>query len=106
MKDRKKSRSPSPRKTERYRIGTPARERVTVSTKLEPATYQRLIEAASASHNSISTEVEQRLEKSLEPHFANYSLESFGAHVMAAFRMGGQLVAQDRPFEEWVRRKT
>jgi len=105
MKDGKKNRPPlpSPRKTGRYRIGTPARERVTVSTKLEQAIYLKLTEAASANRQSISTEVERRLEQSLEPRFANYSLEAFGAHVMAAFRSGGQMAAQDRPYEEWIK---
>jgi hypothetical protein len=105
MKD-SKSRPPLRKDAPRAKLATPAHERPKLYVRLEPATYQRIVEAAEANHISVTAEAERRLEKSLEPNFASQSLEAFGAHVMAAFRMGGQLVAQDRPFNEWVKDPT
>ena len=103
LKNSKSSR-PSPRKdASRAKLTTPARERPKVSVQLEPTIYKNLLDAAEANRISVTAEAERRLEKSFEPRFATYSLESYGAHVMAAFRMGGQMAAPDRPYEEWIK---
>src|SRR4029077_2163837 len=102
MKD-SKSRPTLRKDAPRAKLATPAHERPKLYVRLEPATYQRIVEAAEDNHISVPAEAERRLEKSLEPTFASQSLEAFGAYVMASFRMGGQLVAQDRPFNEWVK---
>lgn len=103
MKDSRKNRPPLRKDAPRAKLATPAHERPKVYVRLEPATYQKIVEAANANRISVTAEAERRLEKSFEPHFATHSLEAFGSLVMSAFRMGGQLVAQDRPYEEWIK---
>jgi hypothetical protein len=103
MKDSTKGR-PSSHKAHRARGVTPARQRPTIAVRLEPTSYEKIVALADAAHISVTAQTERMLEKALEPNFAGYSLEAYGAHVMAAFRMGGQLAAgRDRPYEDWIK---
>ena len=96
-----------PKKLSKRPPGRPATpdlvERRMIGTRVMPEVYDQLAAAARDHRMTLSEEVARRLEKSFEPNFASQSLEAFGSHVMTAFRMGGQLVAQDRPFNEWVK---
>jgi hypothetical protein len=92
---------PAPRKR-----GRPAKfnvRRPTIAARLQPAIYQRVVDAAAANRNSISTEIERRIEKSFEDQMnPDGELHDLAVRVITAFEAGGRLEDPDRPVKQWI----
>src|SRR5215831_11641181 len=97
-----KAQPPAPRKR-----GRPAKfnvRRPTIAARLQPAIYQKVVDAAAANRNSISTEIERRIEKSFEDRMnPDGELRDLAVHVISAFEAGGRLENPELPVKRWIK---
>jgi hypothetical protein len=110
MADEKKVRPSLRRDAPRAKLTTPARDRPKVSVRLEPQTYQRLLDSAEANRVSITAQAERWIEQASAPAVweeASVTEMSEVAPVIdplkAPFEAGVRFGNPDRPVMELLR---
>jgi hypothetical protein len=106
MKTTKKSRPSAKRKPGRP-VNPATVERQVIGARLHPDIYKKLVDAAAANRNSISIEVERRIEHSFEPNATNpdSELHALAVHIVTAFEAGARLAITNReqPPKDWLK---
>ena len=75
---------------------TPAKSKPMIATRVEPALYEQIAEAAAKNHCSVSSEAEKRLKQSFDTLLVlpDDDLQDFTRDLMLSFKAGGLRMSQ------------